>query len=547
MSAPRPRPPGRRRLPPAAARSGPGRRPGGGAEAPGTAARSRRSPATCRCAPRWLATLSESSGEYRQAPPGAARTGATTAPARRRGRHFPAGRAGNGPAAPSRAAGRARLGTRRYPIGQAAVRPPGRKGRHCGWSADAGPAATVAAALNLVELPEWLPPAGWFPRRGYSSAIACWHAGAIGSDRLGAPERGEIGRPRPQVKTASRSRRVAADEPGTRRACREFAARGAHNRRGRPRPPPAYHGAIQFLPAGVAGHGERTRRPPRLTRRTRSRAARSARGSPSTATRSATAPGATLPRPRRRRCAAAAPVAAATVRIWPAASSRGEAAAGPAAPRRSTANRSAGQPRSRTAVTPPASTSAGWWKSRWTWASTKPGRTVRPSPESSGTPAGGSTSSRPPTASMRPARTSTVRPWATPPPEPSSTRTPTRANDAGGAGVDGCPKEPDTAGAYQPEPTTNRGGAQGVRRHARSASQPSPKPSLPCRLRGSCTIPRRGGSGTRLGGGVLAAEGEQRFEPIVLYGLPDGGTPLPLGPRVTLYVCGITPYDSAHL
>jgi L-cysteine:1D-myo-inositol 2-amino-2-deoxy-alpha-D-glucopyranoside ligase len=46
---------------------------------------------------------------------------------------------------------------------------------------------------------------------------------------------------------------------------------------------------------------------------------------------------------------------------------------------------------------------------------------------------------------------------------------------------------------------------------------------------------------------VLAAEGEQRFEPIVLHGLPDGATPLPLGPRVTLYVCGITPYDSAHL
>jgi L-cysteine:1D-myo-inositol 2-amino-2-deoxy-alpha-D-glucopyranoside ligase len=46
---------------------------------------------------------------------------------------------------------------------------------------------------------------------------------------------------------------------------------------------------------------------------------------------------------------------------------------------------------------------------------------------------------------------------------------------------------------------------------------------------------------------VLAAEGEQRFEPIVLHGLPDGAAPLPLGPRVTLYVCGITPYDSAHL
>ena len=216
------------------------------------AAWSRRSPGTCRCAPRWLATLSESSGEYRQAPPGAARTGATTAPARRRGRHFPAGLAGSGPAAPSGAAGRARLGTRRNPIGQAAVRPPGRKGRHCGWFADAAPAASVAAALNLVELPEWLPPAGWFPRRGFSSAIACWHADAIGSDRLGAPERGEIGRPRPQAKTASRSRRVAADGPGTWRACREFAARGAALSARRPRPPPAYPGAIQFHP-GRAG------------------------------------------------------------------------------------------------------------------------------------------------------------------------------------------------------------------------------------------------------------------------------------------------------
>jgi L-cysteine:1D-myo-inositol 2-amino-2-deoxy-alpha-D-glucopyranoside ligase len=46
---------------------------------------------------------------------------------------------------------------------------------------------------------------------------------------------------------------------------------------------------------------------------------------------------------------------------------------------------------------------------------------------------------------------------------------------------------------------------------------------------------------------VLAVEGEQRFEPIVLHGRPDGAAPLPLGPRVTIYVCGITPYDSAHL
>jgi L-cysteine:1D-myo-inositol 2-amino-2-deoxy-alpha-D-glucopyranoside ligase len=49
--------------------------------------------------------------------------------------------------------------------------------------------------------------------------------------------------------------------------------------------------------------------------------------------------------------------------------------------------------------------------------------------------------------------------------------------------------------------------------------------------------------------GVTAAGGggEPRFDPIVLEGPPDGAAPLRLGPRVTLYVCGITPYDSAHL
>jgi L-cysteine:1D-myo-inositol 2-amino-2-deoxy-alpha-D-glucopyranoside ligase len=34
---------------------------------------------------------------------------------------------------------------------------------------------------------------------------------------------------------------------------------------------------------------------------------------------------------------------------------------------------------------------------------------------------------------------------------------------------------------------------------------------------------------------------------VVLHGPPDGGAPLRLGRRVTLYVCGITPYDSAHV
>jgi L-cysteine:1D-myo-inositol 2-amino-2-deoxy-alpha-D-glucopyranoside ligase len=51
---------------------------------------------------------------------------------------------------------------------------------------------------------------------------------------------------------------------------------------------------------------------------------------------------------------------------------------------------------------------------------------------------------------------------------------------------------------------------------------------------------------------VVAAAGdgqgmEAGFDPIVLQGPPDGAAPLALGRRVTLYVCGITPYDSAHL
>jgi L-cysteine:1D-myo-inositol 2-amino-2-deoxy-alpha-D-glucopyranoside ligase len=35
--------------------------------------------------------------------------------------------------------------------------------------------------------------------------------------------------------------------------------------------------------------------------------------------------------------------------------------------------------------------------------------------------------------------------------------------------------------------------------------------------------------------------------PLVLHGPPDGSAPLALGRRVTMYVCGITPYDAAHV
>jgi L-cysteine:1D-myo-inositol 2-amino-2-deoxy-alpha-D-glucopyranoside ligase len=40
---------------------------------------------------------------------------------------------------------------------------------------------------------------------------------------------------------------------------------------------------------------------------------------------------------------------------------------------------------------------------------------------------------------------------------------------------------------------------------------------------------------------------ERAGDPLVLHGPPDGGAPLRLGRRVTLYVCGITPYDAAHV
>ena len=35
--------------------------------------------------------------------------------------------------------------------------------------------------------------------------------------------------------------------------------------------------------------------------------------------------------------------------------------------------------------------------------------------------------------------------------------------------------------------------------------------------------------------------------PLLLHGPPDGHAPLALGRRVTMYVCGITPYDAAHV
>lgn len=45
----------------------------------------------------------------------------------------------------------------------------------------------------------------------------------------------------------------------------------------------------------------------------------------------------------------------------------------------------------------------------------------------------------------------------------------------------------------------------------------------------------------------MAQRGLDGLDPIVLTGPPDGAAPVELGPTVTLYVCGITPYDAAHI
>lgn len=45
----------------------------------------------------------------------------------------------------------------------------------------------------------------------------------------------------------------------------------------------------------------------------------------------------------------------------------------------------------------------------------------------------------------------------------------------------------------------------------------------------------------------MARRGLDGLGPIVLTGPPEGTAPMELGETVTLYVCGITPYDAAHL
>src|SRR5215211_6880459 len=116
-----------------------------------------------------------------------------------------------------------------------------------------------------------------------------------------------------------------------------------------------------------------------------------------------------------------------------------------------------------------------------------PGSRVAPDPSTTTAPAGGATSPAGPTRWITPPAATTVRPGSAGPPSPSSTATPTTAR-AGEVG---------TSGSYT--------------------------------------------------GTILAMNQLPGVPPIVLHGPPDGDAPLPLGRRVSLYVCGITPYDAAHV
>src|SRR5215204_7253502 len=116
-----------------------------------------------------------------------------------------------------------------------------------------------------------------------------------------------------------------------------------------------------------------------------------------------------------------------------------------------------------------------------------PGSRVAPDPSTTTAPAGGATSPAGPTRWITPPAATTVRPGTGGPPSPSSTATPTTAR-AGEVG---------TSGSYT--------------------------------------------------GTILAMNQLPGVPPTVLHGPPDGDAPLPLGRRVSLYVCGITPYDAAHI
>jgi L-cysteine:1D-myo-inositol 2-amino-2-deoxy-alpha-D-glucopyranoside ligase len=59
--------------------------------------------------------------------------------------------------------------------------------------------------------------------------------------------------------------------------------------------------------------------------------------------------------------------------------------------------------------------------------------------------------------------------------------------------------------------------------------------------------PTAAAGNNRTAGTIQAMTAERADGAVVLHGPPDGDAPLRLDRRVTLYVCGITPYDAAHI
>src|SRR6266545_2025220 len=79
------------------------------------------------------------------------------------------------------------------------------------------------------------------------------------------------------------------------------------------------------------------------------------------------------------------------------------------------------------------------------------------------------------------------------------------------------------------------------------------RPPRPTRANGPvthCRAAEQVGGGeraARLAGTIRSMTDDPARHPLQLGGPLEGGAPLELGRRVTLYVCGITPYDAAHL
>src|SRR4029453_14389082 len=82
---------------------------------------------------------------------------------------------------------------------------------------------------------------------------------------------------------------------------------------------------------------------------------------------------------------------------------------------------------------------------------------------------------------------------------------------------------------------------------ARTVRPPTGARPLPSKTAAPTMARVGGGIAASYTGTILAMNDRPGDAPLVLHGPPDGDAPLRLGPRVPLYICGITPYDAAHV